>query len=117
LSSERRVSFASLGRFTVRFRWLIVVAWVVGTVALTFGLPGISSVEKSSNSQFLPSTEPSVQADSLAAPFRTGTTSQAVLVAATDSGRLSAADEAAIAKVEAAIAKIPLVTSVSDRPW
>jgi len=115
LSSERRISFASLGRFTVRFRWLIVVAWVVGTVALTFGLPGISSVEKSSNSQFLPSTEPSVRADNLAATFQTGSTSQAVLVAATASGQLSAADDAAIARVESAIAKVPLVLGVSDQ--
>ena len=115
MSSERRISFASLGRFTVRFRWLIVVAWVVGTVALTFGLPGISSVEKNSNSQFLPSSEPSVHADSLAAPFQTGSTSQAVLVAATESGRLSTADDAAFAKVEAAITRVPLVTSVSDQ--
>ena len=115
MSSEHRISFASLGRFTVRFRWLIVVAWVVGTVALTFGLPGISSVEKSSNSQFLPSTEPSVQADDLAAAFRTGSTSQAVLVAATASGHLSAADDAAITRVDSAIAKVPLVLGVSDQ--
>jgi len=113
LSSDHRFSFASLGRFTVRFRWLIVVAWVVGTVALTFGLPGISSVEKSSNSQFLPNSEPSVRADALAAPFRTGTSSQAVLVAARQSGRLTATDRTAIEAVEDAVARIPLVTSVS----
>ena len=115
MSSERRISFASLGRFTVRFRWLIVVAWVVGTVALTFGLPGISSVEKSSNSQFLPSTQPSVRAERLAATFRTGSTSQAVLVAATPSGHLSATDDAAIARLESAIAQVPQVLRVSDQ--
>ena len=115
MSSERRISFASLGRFTVRFRWLIVIAWVVGTVALTFGLPGISSVEKSSNSQFLPSTQPSVRAENLAAAFQNGTTSQAVLVAAVPSGRLSTSDDAAIARVESAIAQVPLVVVVSDQ--
>jgi putative drug exporter of the RND superfamily len=115
LSSERRLSFASLGRFTVRFRWIIVVAWVVGTVALTFGLPGIASVEKSSNSQFLPATEPSVHADRLAEAFRSGTTSQAVLVAATTSGQLSATDSAAITRAESAVAKVPHVVGVSDQ--
>jgi RND superfamily putative drug exporter len=38
-----------------------------------------------------------------------------VLVAATDSGRLSATDEAAVARVESAVAKVPLVASVSDQ--
>ena len=110
-----RVSFSALGRLVVRFRWLVVVAWIVGTVALTLGLPGIASVEKSSNAQFIPTSMPSEQAARLAAPFRSGTTSEAILVAATTSGRLSAADIAALGRIEDAVAAVPLVTSVRDR--
>ena len=109
------ISFASIGRLTVRFRWLVVIAWIVGTVALTLGLPGISSVEKSSNSQFIPATMPSEQAARLTAPFRSGTTSEAVLVAATTTGRLSGVDIAAIERVESAVAAVPLVASVNDQ--
>ena len=93
---DDRRFFTSLGRITVRFRWLIVVAWALGTVALVLGLPSISSVEKNSNAQFLPATQPSVQAATLAAPFQPRATSQAVLVAASASGALTAADKAAI---------------------
>ena len=99
----------------VRFRWLMVIAWIVGTVALTFGLPGISSVEKSSDSQFLPANMPSEQAARLGAPFRSATTSEGVLVAATASGRLSGPDIAAIDGVLDAVSEVPLVTSVHDQ--
>lgn len=111
---ERRF-FTALGRFTVRFRWLIVVAWALVTVALVLGLPSISSVEKSSNSQFLPNAQPSVQAARLAAPFRSTTTSEAVLVAAPAHGRLTADDDAAIARAVAAVGDVPHVTAVVDR--
>jgi len=115
LTSDRRLSFASIGRVTVRFRWLVVALWIVATVALSLGLPGISSVEKSSNSQFLPTSEPSVQAGRLASAFTSSTTSRAVLVAASPSGPLTAADEATLTRVEAAIAALPRVVSVSDQ--
>ncbi len=115
MTSDRRLSFSSLGRVTVRFRWLIVAAWIVATVALSLGLPGISSVEKSSNSQFLPSTQPSVVAGQMAAPFTSTTTSQAILVAATPKVHLTPADDATVSRIESAIAKIPLVTGVSDQ--
>ena len=107
--------FSALGRLVVRFRWLVVAAWIVGTLALVLGLPGISSVEKSSNAQFLPTSMPSEQAARLAAPFRSETTSPAVLVAATTSGRPSGADIAAIDRVEAAVSAIPQVISVHDQ--
>ena len=114
-SDHHSAFFTSLGCWTVRLRWLIVAAWIVAAVALTLGLPGISSVEKSSNSQFLPASMPSEQAARLAAPFRSTTTSEAMLVAATDRGRLSATDIAAIDRVEVAAAAISLVTAVRDQ--
>ncbi len=61
--------FAALGRFTVRFRWLIVAAWVIAVVGLVTGLPNLSSVEKSSNSDFLPASSASVRAATLAGAF------------------------------------------------
>jgi len=114
-SDHHTAFFASLGAWTVRLRWLIVAAWIVATVALTLGLPGISSVEKSSDSQFLPASMPSEQASRMTAPFRSTTTSDATLVAATEQGRLSATDIAAIDRVEAAVADVPLVTAVQDQ--
>jgi len=112
---DDRPFFSALGRFTVRFRWVVVVAWVIFTVALVVGLPSISSVEKNSESQFLPANQPSVQAAQLAAPFEPTATSQAVLVAGTSKGALTAADTAAIERAEAAIAAVPRVTGVEDQ--
>ena len=109
---DDRHFFAALGRNTVRFRWLIVVAWAVLTVSLVLFLPSISSVEKSSNSQFLPATQPSVQAAGLAAPFEPTSSTQALIVAATTSGALTAADAAAVDRVEDAVAALPHVTGV-----
>ncbi len=112
---DDRHFFAALGRITVRFRWLMVVAWAVVTVALVVGLPSISSVEKSSTSQFLPANQPSVRAATLAAPFRSTATSQALLVAASNLAPLSPADNATVERVEEAIAAVPHVTGVVDR--
>ncbi len=107
--------FAALGRFTVRFRWPIIAGWIIVTVVLSVALPPLSSVEKSSNSQFLPSTAASVQAGKLAAPFGSQTASNATYVAATNGGPLTAADNAAIDRTEAAMRSVPRVTAVLDQ--
>ncbi len=123
--------FAALGRFTVRFRWPIIAGWMVATVLLALFLPSLSSVEKSSNSQFLPSTAASVRADGLATPFNPQTTSTVTFVAsagpaaarpttqATDQSpdrpTLTGSDNTAIARVEQAMRSIPRVTAVVDQ--
>jgi RND superfamily putative drug exporter len=112
---DDRIFFTTLGRLTVRLRWLVVVAWAVLTVALVVGLPSISSVEKSSNSQFLPASQPSVRAAMLAAPFQPQDSSQATIIAATTSDALTTADQAAFDRVLDAAASVPRVTSVEDQ--
>ena len=106
--------FAALGRFTVRFRWLIIAAWVVVTVVLTITLPSMSSVEKNSNSQFLPSSSASVKASELAAPFSSSTIADATYVAAVPTGSLTSADNQAIDRAEQAMRSLPKVTAVVD---
>jgi putative drug exporter of the RND superfamily len=106
--------FAALGRFSVRFRWPVIAGWLLATVVLSVALPSLSSVEKSSNSSFLPSSAPSVQAAALASPFGTKTTRDATFVAA--SGKpLTAADLAAVHRVERAMRAVPRVASVTDQ--
>ena len=107
--------FAALGRATVRFRWLVVAAWVIITVALVASLPTLSSVEKSSNSDFLPATAASVRANILDAPFGSKDVSQAVLIAAAPTGSLTAADNVTVARVEQAIRGVPRVIGVTDQ--
>ena len=54
--------FISLGRFTVRFRFLIVLAWIVVTILAVRLLPSLSDVAKDTTSGFLPANTPSMQA-------------------------------------------------------
>jgi RND superfamily putative drug exporter len=114
-SQEDHRLFAALGRFTVRFRWLIIAGWIVVTVVLMMTLPPLSSVEKGSNSQFLPSSAPSVRAGHLAEPFSSSTIADATYVAAVTSGSLTPADNAAIDRTEQAMRSLRGITAVVDQ--
>src|SRR5438309_2688478 len=107
---------AAVARFDVKFRWLIVVVWIVGAVAASRFLPGLSSVTQSNTSQFLPSNAPSQQAANLAAPFQTTNVgATALIVASRSDGVLTAGDETAITQVEQSIARLPGVLTVRDQ--
>lgn len=107
--------FARVGHIVVRFRYLVVAAWVLIAVAASIGLPSLTSVTNNDTSSFLPSSQPSVRAARLAAPFQHGTLPQALLVANRSSGPLTAPDEAAITRVEAAVRRVSGVVDVRDQ--
>lgn len=110
--------FARLGRFSVRFRWFIVAFWIVATFAAVHYLPSLSSVANNQNSAFLPASSPSNQAAALATPFERSDLATGVIVAATtDHTALSAADNAAVTRVEAEVARIPQVKGVRDQGY
>jgi len=60
---------AALARVVVRFRWLVVALWIAVVVITSAAFPSLSSEINNDNSQFLPSSTPSSQAASLAAPI------------------------------------------------
>ena len=97
--------FTSLGRFTVRFRFLVVVAWIVGhdPCRPAPAVPG--DVAKDTTSGFLPANSPSMQAAAMAAPFQDASLAAATLVVARDGG-LTPADNAAMDALEAQIKAI-----------
>ena len=105
---------ASLGRFAVRYRYLVIAFWLVLAVICIKAFPSLSSVAQTDNSSFLPGSAPIKQASQLATPFQPATGSTAVFVAARD-GALTADDQRAITNVEAAIGKLPHVTLVRDQ--
>lgn len=107
--------FAAIARFDVRFRWLIVAVWVVGVIAGVRLLPGLSTVTRSNNVQFLSPSSPSVRAGMLAAPFQARNPAQtAIIVADQESGPLTAAGHAAVGRVELAARRVPGVALVGD---
>jgi uncharacterized membrane protein YdfJ with MMPL/SSD domain len=48
--------FATLARLTIRFRWPLLVLWVVGVVAGARAMPSLSSMARTNNAQFLSSS-------------------------------------------------------------
>jgi putative drug exporter of the RND superfamily len=105
--------FALIGVASVRFRYLIVVAWIAITILAVNTLPTLSSVAKTTTSGFLPSNVPSLQASVMAQPFQDVTLSPATLVAVREGG-LTAADNAAIDAIEAKIKGVAEVKVVVD---
>jgi putative drug exporter of the RND superfamily len=106
--------FASIGNFSVRFRWVIVVGWVLITIVSVKAFPGLSDVAKDSQSSFLPANSPSVQAEDLAQPFQDSQHGVATLIAARENGVLTAADIQEISTVETRIKGLAGVLRVQD---
>ncbi len=103
--------FEVLGRNVVRYRWLVLVAWLLIIVVSTKELPSLASQVNNDNSQFLPASAPSEKAARLLNPIfgNTSTTTQVTLVAARSTGQLSLADQAALAREVAAARRVPRV--------
>ena len=106
--------FAVAGRAAVRFRWAIVLVWAAGTAAAMVLLPSLSDVTQSDNTSFLPASAPSEQAAQLASPLQGASLTAVTVVAAQTDGVLTGADQAAIARLSGALARVAQVTSVRD---
>ncbi len=106
-------AFTALGRGVVRFRWLIIVIWVLGTIVAVKSLPSLGSQVNNDNSQFLPASAPSNQAADLAQPL-IGSTSQSQIpvVAVTSHSTLSQSDQTALRQLSVDLGRVPTVTSV-----
>ena len=90
-------TFSAIGRFAIRFRWLVVLVWIVGAIAAATQLPSLANVSQPNNTKFLPASAPSERAAVLAQPFGTAGLQPLPVVAARTSTPLTSADEAAMA--------------------
>ena len=106
--------FGGIGRFAITFRWLVVVAWIVGAIAAVTQLPALSSVTQSNNTKFLPASAPSEHAAVLAAPFGTAGLVPIPLVAARTAAPLTTTDETALAGLAGRLKSVPDVSKVID---
>ena len=108
--------FGAIARFSVRFRWFIIVFWIAAVPILTANLPSITNVSKNDNSSFLPKNSQSTKAINLEANFQSKNTSAtATIVAVRDSGPLTQADNAAIDNAVISVKKVNGVTSVKNQ--
>ncbi len=100
--------FDVLGRGVVRLRWVVVIVWIVGSVAAVSSLPTLASQVNDNNGAFLPASAPSNQAALLAEPLiGPDTHSQVPIVAVTSDSSLNAADQTALKDVLARLDKVP----------
>ena len=106
--------YSALGRFVVRFRWLVVVTWIAAIVVTSAAFPSLSSEINNDNSQFLPASTPSSQAASLAAPIlgSTNDNSEVTIVAVSSHGAIEATDQAALTRIIASTRSLARVASV-----
>ncbi len=113
--------YASLGRLVVRFRWPVVLAWIVVIVVSSRALPSLGSEVNNDNSQFLPSSAPSAKAATLATPIlgSSSNTSEVFVVASSSNGTLVSADAAAVvheAQLTAAVPKVKATHLLGTSP-
>ncbi len=106
--------FRALGSFALRFRWLVLAAWVVGAIAALQLLPSLSSVTQNNNSKFLPASAPSEHAAVLAAPFGTANLFPVPLVAARPGSPLTPADVSALTSLQGRLRSVSGVVRVLD---
>src|SRR5260370_32712547 len=111
---------AALGRFDVRFRYLIVVAWIVITIVCIRAFPSLSSVTPSATiNAFLPASAPSIPAANLSTPFQNTRYVSGTIVASRDNGPLTPADQAAMDRLEQlarALARAQTLRDLSTSP-
>jgi putative drug exporter of the RND superfamily len=106
--------YGAIGRFGVRFRWLVLLIWIAAAIAAATQLPSLSSVTQGNNQKFLPASAGSSQAAVLAAPLGTAGKQPIPVVAASTSGPLTAADNTALTGLKSQLAAVPDVTKVID---
>jgi putative drug exporter of the RND superfamily len=105
--------FNGLGRFAVRFRWLIVVVWLIGTFASVHFLPTLASQVNNDNSAFLPNNAPSTIAGDLATPLvGKATLVPVIIVGVRADGTINPADVQAVTRLADAAKHVPLVERV-----
>jgi RND superfamily putative drug exporter len=105
--------FRGIGKFAVKFRWVVLIVWIAAAVAIPKALPSLASVTQGNNSAFLPASAPSEHATNLAAPLGISLTVTPVpVVAAVSTGSFTAADQAYLGTLVTDLGKVGTVTKV-----
>jgi putative drug exporter of the RND superfamily len=106
--------FGGIGAFAVKFRWVVIAAWLIAAFAVPRFLPSLASVTQGNNSAFLPASAPSEQAAQLAAPFGASNLTPIPVVAAVSQGTLTTADQVWLVKLQHGLGTVPTVVKVND---
>jgi putative drug exporter of the RND superfamily len=107
--------FRAIGKFAVKFRWVVLIVWIAAAAVIPKALPSLASVTQGNNSAFLPASAPSEHATNLAAPLGISLSVTPVpVVASVSSGSFSAADQSWLGSLVTDLGKVATVTKVRD---
>ncbi len=116
IQTRLRLMFRYLAKFVVRYRYLVILFWLIILPVVYFKLPSLTSVTSASQTSFLPDSSPAQQAQALTSPFNgKGTATSATLVVYRSNGKLNKFDFLELSNLEAKIKKIPSVIDVIDQ--
>ena len=105
--------FMGIARFSVRFRWLIIIFWIVAIPVVTANFPSITDVTKTNQSDFLPKNSPTTTASNLESAFQSkNTATNAVIVVSRNGQPLTPADKAAVTQIISNVKGVQDVTQV-----
>jgi RND superfamily putative drug exporter len=107
-------AYSALGRFTVKYRWLVLVAWLVVIFGSFSVFPSLTSVVKANNSDFLPKSSPSTIASNLASPLQNANLTPVPVVVSQRNGKLTNADALYVQQLVTVLSKVKHVTQVRD---
>ncbi|MCL4357303.1 MMPL family transporter [Patescibacteria group bacterium] len=108
--------FGAAGRFSVKFRWLVLIFWVLVTVLAAHFLPSLSSAVQSNNSNFLPASAPIENALKISQAFGNSTNVNPipVVIATTNGQKLTAHDLAIITRLQSKLDQVPELKQVKN---
>ena len=108
--------FESLGKLVIKFKWFVVIFWIIVSVLIVRYLPSLSSVTSSNNSDFLPTSSQSEKAIKLANVFGNSNAGPAIpVVILSKNGPItSSSNQAYISTLSANLKKVSSVVKVEN---
>jgi RND superfamily putative drug exporter len=107
--------FKAVAKFSVKFRWPIIIFWIAMVPILSSTFPNINDVTENSTQDFLPKNSPTAQASELESQFqKKDTVSNAVLVISRNSGKLNDQDNVAIQNLVEKVKNVKEITEVDE---
>ena len=106
--------FKSIAKFSVKFRWPIIIFWIAMVPIAASTFPTLESVTKNSTQDFLPKNSPTEQSVKLESAFQKKDTAGNAVLVASRSGKLTAKDATALGKLVGSIKNTKEITEVDD---
>ncbi|HEU4610323.1 MAG TPA: MMPL family transporter, partial [Chitinophagaceae bacterium] len=107
--------FRALGKFSVRFRWFIIIAWIAAVPLFVSAFPTLESVQKNSTQDFLPKNSITNRGFQLEQSFqKKNTATNSFIAVSTSHGTFTEADKAALRQMVEKVKKVAEVTEVRD---